>query len=361
MKNRFIIISFLLFLFGSIIYFYEVLPLLKGFIIKNECNWVSAFIQYLYPKIEIYKNTIDSNALINRANQLIYRSGFILIGVNIIYYYRYQLNIYFNNVNFYPKHIEISYFIYSLYFLYTCFDWVLEIPNLFRLAEFHTPLYPTFIFGNSLPSPYLFAVVFLIGTAGLVLTRSDQSKTKSIGAIMMLFNLLFLHSTFCSFGKIDHGYATYFIIAMILPVYFWTNDHRFIRFIQIAITLCYAMSGLEKITLSGIDFINPDHFKNILFMHPTSIGNWIKQYDVLCFIIPTTTLLIQLSAPFIFFKPKLIPLWVISAILFHWGAYLIMNIGGFHSPWVAALAIFIPSCFQKKKLLAPILPLVKKE
>ena len=348
-KRVIFILSTFLLLFIAVFLIW-IQPELKLYLFEDQKNSIGYIIQFLYPQIEYYKTKYDTSLLFDRANQLIYRSIFLFLLAIICILKKDKFNNILEDHQLNKKSTSPFIFIYSIFALYSLFDWSFEITNISRLHTFYTPLFPIKFISQSLPSTATLYSLIGLGTFSSVLLLTPINlKIKALLSVFLIISLITIHSTFCSFGKIDHGYASFFYAGFILPVYFWTNNLKYIRVSQIAVTTCYFLAGLEKVFLSGFNFLHPIHFKQLLYLHPTTQSNWLMQYNFLCTLLPLFTILIQLGAPIVFLKQQLLPYWLAGAVLFHWGAYFFMGVGGYHSPWVFALSVFIPSLFQKTK------------
>lgn len=334
------------------VYFGYLHNLIAQYLISTQRNWLSALLEFWYPQLPYLKNAIAPSVLLQRANQCVYRLVFLSATFLFISSKKDFFKTCFIKYSYNTKHIILFTSIFYGYAMFTFLDWWKEIDNIKRLEVFYNPIFPLSIFSSSLLPSTFYYTALIVGSSCCLLTLwLKNNRLKCISAGLGCCCLMFMHATFCGFGKMDHGYASFFYVGMLLPFYFLWRKTTIIRFAQVVVTLCYCMAGLEKLFLSGIHFINPVHFTSLLQLHPTPWAIWLSNQPLLCFVIPLLTILVQLGAPLIFLHKQLVLPWFIGAVLFHWGAYFFMGVGGYHSPWVFALSVFIPLLFERKEII----------
>ena len=237
-KSHITIISVLFICCGT--YFGYLQNLIQHYLISNQQNWLSEILEYWYPQLPILKNSIAPELLLQRANQFIYRFVFLTLLFLFINSKKEFLRTEFNRFQFSTKHISILTSIFYGYAVFTFIDWWKEIANIQRLEAFYTPIFPLSIINSTLFHTSFYYSVLAIGiTCATLPLWLKNNLLQFTTAIISISCLLFMHATFCGFGKMDHGYASFFYVGMILPFYFLWKDNRVIRFAQLTVTLCY--------------------------------------------------------------------------------------------------------------------------
>jgi len=164
----------------------------------------------------------------------------------------------------------------------------------------------------------------------------------------------YLLSVLFGFGKIDHTYASMFsaMAGMAIFTALWhfypPYSQLGFRIFQVFIWGCYGFAGLEKLFLSGFDFLDTSTFAHICGQHPTEVCLWLAGHPVFACLFMAGGLCFQLSAFLLWRWPRWAFLFVPAGIVFHLGTWLVLGIGGWQSPWIPMLFFLWPMANTSK-------------
>lgn len=228
-------------------------------------------------------------------------------------------------------------------------DFYNELNLRYEWRLFYKPIH---FWGVILPSfPAWWIIVSILGTMlvcsiwGLWALFKDQFESLWLKVLPLPIGWMVLLAAFFGFSKIDHTYSTMYLGACMLPALVYTYGHpdRFaltVRILQACIWGSYFFAALEKVFLSGINWINPIHFQQLSYLHPTEINQWILSQPGLGSLILIGGIVFQLLTVLQWRYSIWGYINLIGAILFHLGNWLIFNIGGWQTPWLL-MGIFL--------------------
>jgi hypothetical protein len=218
-------------------------------------------------------------------------------------------------------------------------------------AFFEAPLLPGFFIREMPPLMFIqFCGLFLFGlSAWMVLTKwKNASFLPAIFALLIWVFWTFLLSIYQSAGVTDHAYASMhsamFFMAVFLFVW-WKfpelagTGHRLF---QAGIWGCYFFAGAEKLFLSGISWLNPEVFSRLCLHHPGKFCNWFSAHPMVAGPALFLVLLFQLLSPLQWKYPRWGYVTAISGIVFHLATWLVLDVGGWQSPWIPMLLFLLP-------------------
>jgi hypothetical protein len=164
--------------------------------------------------------------------------------------------------------------------------------------------------------------------------------------------MLGIQGYFFSFGKTDHGFATWTYVAWLMPLLASPKSKPALwplSLMQLVVAGAYLMAGIEKLLISGPGWVSAEGFRLHLQLHATKVGLWVATNDVLCLLLPLSVICWQLSFPVVLSGFGLRWLWLLFGLFFHIGTYLLMDIGGWVSPWWVLYMVFVPVIWPKTK------------
>lgn len=225
-------------------------------------------------------------------------------------------------------------------------------------AFFSPPLLPGIIL-ETIPSFALvqFCGLLLFGiSAWLILTRWKNGSFLPAAAALTIWLLwTFLLSIYQSGGVTDHAYASmhsamFFMVIFLLiwwksPPDAGLGHHLF----QAGIWACYFFSGLEKLLLSGTGWFDSGAFSTLCLHHPGKWCSWLAAQPLLAISGMLFVLLFQLLSPLQWRFPRWGYVNVIIGLLFHLGTWLVLDVGGWQSPWIAMLIFLLPPGKETKQ------------
>jgi hypothetical protein len=195
-----------------------------------------------------------------------------------------------------------------------------------------------------------FVVIFAFSVSAFFLVSKWKPSDK-LPAWIAVAGLVFwtwLLAVFFGFGKIDHTYASLFSanIFLVLWLFYWRSfpedGYSGFRLFQAGIWGCYFFAGLEKLLLSGWNWIDDQHFQNLCWVHPETVCKWIGSFSVLPQLVLLMAILFQLATAIQWKFPRWGYVNSIGGLLFHLGTWLIFDVGGWQSPWILMLLFLWP-------------------
>lgn len=196
----------------------------------------------------------------------------------------------------------------------------------------HIPLWPLFVVK-------ILFLIFILACLG----SAFRFYLKLNSLLVCLLFILFQGWNY-SFGKINHGFAPLTYITIIWAASHWLPNKPktiAVQLIKVTIVSCYLMAGLEKLFISHFTWISASTFSAYLLQHPTSTGLYIAHNQLVCTILPSIALLIQLFFVLVLIDIKLKYYILLSGAFFHWGTVLLFGISSYFHPWVLTYVFFI--------------------
>lgn len=205
----------------------------------------------------------------------------------------------------------------------------------------------------------LWLLLFVVVSCSTFLLWAIQ-KTRSSSLFWFALPIpmvwMVLLASFFGFSKIDHTYSTMYLGTCMLPVLVYSFERSVsylfsVRILQAFICGSYFFAALEKAFLSGWHWIDPLHFQQLAYLHPTKINGWISTMPGLGSGLLVAGFVFQLLTIF----QWRFAFWgyvnLVGAIVFHLGNWLIFNIGGWQSPWIAMVVFLWPGWLKQAKAI----------
>jgi hypothetical protein len=322
----------------------EIISLYNG----QKSGYFHDIISLIYPRFFIEIHRFDLTFFLSHANQVIWR--FELLGIIIlssIYLYSKHQNFKtkidsFWNIDGSDFNSKIYYFVSFAAILWYMHDFIEGYKFWLNYKELYSPILLFKVLQIPLWSIEIVTLLFAIFVIASLATMF-RIYLKFNSLIVCLLFILFQGWNY-SFGKINHGFALLTYITIILSTENLIpkiNKAHALQLIRITIASCYLMAGLEKLFISQFSWISATTFSAYLLQHPTEIGMYIVKSKLVCTILPSIALTIQLGFILILFVPKLKNWILISGILFHFGTVVLFDIGSYFHPWIITYVFFI--------------------
>jgi len=310
------------------------------------------FLRSLYPSLAGKLQLEGPQTLIAFSEQLKFRWLIVLIFGYYLFYYAQKEGPSSNESSLVGWKIKLFYVIQLIYLP----DLLQELRVRGQWKALFQPLSQFSFFESAFPLQYYIQVsgILIFGCTAILLLAKWKEKD-FIPLIISVFILLvwtYLLSLFFGFGKIDHTYASLYsgmlgIVVCQFIIYFNPDKSEFgFKIFQAFIWSCYFFSGLEKVMLSGIDWVQANHFEVLCALHPNQNCEAILPFPVLGSIILVAGLGFQLLSCLQWKWPFWGFVNIAGGIIFHLGTWLIFDIGGWQSPWIIVL-IFLWPGFRK--------------
>lgn len=373
-KNKLWIIIFLI-LTSQILYWFWIRNYTLDYfdINTNSATWFSNLVESLYPRLKIEKHRFDASFFIQKSDQIAIRFLFVSSVFLLFFipkFYQKAKSFFITHSVYSQKITQNTQSFFIIYFLISNVllsnEWLeilteySQIAILYEPISFYKFISPSFPSLSFLKNSCLFLKIITgIGIISCLLSLffKDNFLIKLLlFSCLVLSSVLFIYlqGFLYSFGKIEHTYSTWNWVCILLP--FWvyqshlnsSTNQNYLLFL--AVGLIYTSSGLEKIFIGGLDWINGDALLSYLQNSPTDLGQNLSNYPFLITLLSILTILWETSFLLILHKNKYIRLTLIFiGICFHVGVYFFMNVGHYFSPWIWVYIFLLPN-FEKKIL-----------
>jgi len=339
-------------LLSVILFYFYLIPSVENAFIGRYNSEIKFIIDVFYPRFYVEKERFELAFFISKVYQVLIRfimAYFIAVGVILFYNYFRTAKSYFEKITTQVttyKNVSILRVILYSFLFYTAIELLTELIAMQPLVAFYKPIIWLKVIGIPFPNRNF---VYLIGTLWLVSIIAVIVNYRAVlCSFISIILFVLVQSWIYSFEKFDHGYVTLTFVLMLMPFLLEESNKKKVIFsswslvlIQICIAMPYTLSGLEKLFISGMSWLNPGNIITYLKFHETSISKIIIQYPVLCMLISLFTLLLQLSFILILFFPRYKWVWLIGGVLFHTGTLLVMEIGHPFNPWIVVYVCFV--------------------
>lgn len=342
--------------FVLLIYFFFMRGLIPETFHGDGPLWFEKIINTFYPRFVSEKNRFPVDFFVAKADWVVIRCSALLLLSALISLFCIRFSGFRNRFNNFwvintsadtVNTLKILYFLLLILFLRDLFP---SIQSLSDASSLYRPHLIFRLFGTKMPSEVTLQVFWWLSITGAALAVLNIKPVISAGCSVLFF--IILQGYVYSFGKTDHTYAVFTYAGMLVPFLLLEkrkalNDHkpvinsRALKLIMISIALSYLFAGLEKLTISGMQWFDPDTLRAHLFFRQTELGMVIAESDFLCVLLQTLTLTFQLGFFLVLFIPESRLIILSVGVLFHLGTFLIFGIGWYISPWVYAYIFFV--------------------
>ena len=351
MKTRLFYAGWLLGLGGLTVVYFLTVPHWLGLLFENQAPaWFARLVRLLYPRFEAEQHRLPAVFFLQKAQHVGFR--FVLLnGAVLLFHYLYyqqerfrgQVGQFWNQTTPRKNVHRLTFIFYAGLLAYTAdFWWILS--DLHRVEPFYKPV----SFLRWLPFPSLPAIGWLLVAFYTCCVLVGWRKGAVVFSALAAGLFVYFQGLLLGFEKTDHTFATLTYALLLMP---WlirssqtaqpTTPAWALQLIQLGIGLCYFQAGLEKLLVSGTNWFSADTLRHHLTAHPTPAGLWLAQWEGLCVAIQGLVLAFELGFVLAVFFPKLRWAFLPFGILFHLSTKVLLNVGGFFSPWVFVYVFFI--------------------
>ncbi len=361
-KYRFWIII-LLILLSQILYWFWIRNYTIDYFNSNSATWFSNFVESIYPRLKIEKYRFDASFFITKSDQIAIRFLFVssIFSLFFIPKFYQKARVFFINYSVYSEKVTQNrqYFL-IIYFLVSNIllskDWLEILTQYSQIAVLHESisfykfLSPSFPSLSFLANSFIFLKIITgigISLCLLSLFFRNNFLIKIVVVLCVTISsvlFIYLQGFLYGFGKIEHTYATWNWVCILFPC--WIYRSNFIQskltdlipqnyLLFLAIGLIYTSSGLEKLFIGGLEWINGNALLSYLQNSPTELGQNLSHYPFLITLLSILTILWEISFMLILLKNKYSSFTLIFiGICFHAGTYFFLGVGHYLSPWV---------------------------
>jgi hypothetical protein len=312
-----------------------------------DSNFWTKSINAIYPRLQTEKWRFDEYFFVIKSKQLLWRNAIVLNmlllfiaywtnfkeALNNRWHKLFDVSIASSNINRYVTPL-----------LYICllivvYDGMNEFKDLNYFKAFYNAvgigkiLLPTFPSMLALQCVY----IILIGSSVAVICF----PYKWMSALLAVSSFLVYQLLLAGFNKYDHGYTTLTYALLVYPfvlVELKTSKTSQMKawgivLIQLLICLSYFYGGMEKIFMSGWDWIAFNNLQQHLIIHNTPLGIALSNFPFVCKALSLAVIIFQCSFIVIPFVPKAKYLVLPIGVLFHMGTWILLDAGGIINPW----------------------------
>ena len=329
----------------------EIVELLNG----KTTSWTTQIINWIYPRFLVEQHRFSTNFFLEKTAMVFYRGTavFFLLGTLTFAiinteWLKTKWNSFWNQETN-QTNIQRLNRLYIIFVFFFTKALIWDIIDLQTAAPFfYQPVFIHKILGLGFPSVPLTILLLFLFYSALLFAFFNKFRRWSFLISTCLF--IYFEGLLNGFEKIDHGFATFFYTGFGLTISNFVCDATKnkqvpkwpILLTQLWICLSYFLAGLEKITISGLDWMFSIHsIQSHLIALPTPLGLIISEYDSICFVIMFLTFFVQFGFISILFQKRLTATILLIGISFHWGTTLLLGISQYINPWIAAYIIFI--------------------
>lgn len=184
-----------------------------------------------------------------------------------------------------------------------------------------------------------------------------------VTAIINFVSYFFLAGIMLNFGKVHHvnhmpvfimgimalsfnpgSYSVDSLLARLFGKRLPTPTAWALKTAQIYMCLVYFASGIQKMRLSGLDWIFSDNMQHILLTRPTltPLGLWVAQYPLLCKAMAFTAVWAEITAPLALFSRRYRLFVIPTLFMFHIGAFATLGWHGYFLPYNLCFMVWLP-------------------
>lgn len=171
-------------------------------------------------------------------------------------------------------------------------------------------------------------------SAVVVLSALASIRYPGLGAlwIIQFFGLAALEGTVYSYGYSENTFTSFRIVQWFLFLHVGFKNDRVVRYGQIALLLCYAIPGVEKVLSFSFGILNEDVLKNYAAFFHLSPGQFRPVYGA------GLALQVLMLVPI---RQERLRRWAPAGLIFFHLGTALMGVGGITSPWISAILILL--------------------
>lgn len=324
---------------------------LKYLLEDKEPALIAKYIENTFPRLWIEYKRLGIDEIRNIAHQLILRTDFVLLFLFILLRKPFSFNKIVSSIENIPalrnqKLIIKGYFSFlCIYLIDIGYDLLLHK----SISAFYAPGNLLKVIFPEYPNQFSLIIILFIGIISCLLFIFVVNYIFGrLLAFISIIVFILLQLIAFSFEKTEHTYSSfnYFGLFICIGLLFINSNSKsqgntsfYLNIGLLSVVLCYFFAGIEKVTLSGTHFLEPESFSYFLQLHKNKLSNFLVKTEHGALF---TMLYVLVSQLFIcwglLFRQtrKVTALWF---ILFHISTWLVLGVGGLTSPWIAVLLL----------------------
>lgn len=320
--------------------------------------WFNTLIDYFYPRFWVEKNRFSQEFFLSKTTQIVLRFTLVAWAISFCMILRLKnqkfknRNIQFWNAETSIKQITIVKYAFVVIIGLFTWDWLFIFSNLVKASAFYEPVFLLKIL--SLPFPnetVVYLLIILMWSLAISLLLPFQ-KLQVIFSSILAILFLILQGYLYSFHKLDHTFATFTYVLLILPFMLYEQNKAkkqnfnmqnawALQLAKVMICIAYFLTGFEKMLISGFTWFAPYNLEYHVKIHQSDFGLWISQSNIISSILLIWVVIWELGFPLLLFFPKLKFPILIAGVLFHLATFFLFGVGGWYSPWWLVYVVFL--------------------
>lgn len=301
----------------------------------------AGIIKTFYPRFFVEKHRFNLTFFLQKAEQILWRLALLSLLISgVLIFLRKNLFAFFENIVLERKKVLFLQVLLALGWIYESFTWYKSLLRLSHLKDLYEPyaLLRFMAFPDAEELFFYFALLYLFFLLSFIWRVAAIFWALAVALLVILMGFLY------GFSKIDHTYATWLYVSLLLPFLLQNReqvDAWALRLMQCVVAGVYLQAGLEKLFISGWEWFSPLTLKSHLLLHPTALGLQIAESPLLCVLGSWFMIIFQIGFVSILFFPKLKYIFLPAGVFFHLSTFVLMNVGGLVSYWYLVYAIYL--------------------
>lgn len=308
---------------------------------QAEGFWAEV-VAILYPRFFVEKHRFDLPFFLLKTEQILWR--LLILSIFLGIFWRFSSKHFFESsfwkVSLARSRVVFLQIVLTCGWVYESFTWYKSLVRLSHLKELYQPYWLLrFVpFPNEEDLFYWFSACYIALLLSFIPQISAYFWALAVALLICLQGFLY------GFGKIDHTYTTWLYVSMLLPFLLQNKaqvEAWALRLMQCVVAMVYFQAGLEKLLISGIDWLSPETLRSHLLAHPTPLGLQVAESTVLCSLGGVFLMSFQLGFICILFFPSLKYVFLLAGVCFHIATFVLLGIGGIVSFWYLVYIIWL--------------------
>ncbi len=317
--------------------------------------WFRQTVEFFYPRFNTEKHRFDFYFFLEKADQVIWRANLcsILLGLLVILFYgnshlRTKVKDFWSQSTS-RKNIRVLRILCLLFLFYFTWDWIYLLQGRLAIVDLYHPVFLLQVLHLPYPSLefiYIGCILMWLSALMVLLGWRDVFFSSMLAILFIL-----LQGYLYSFHKLDHTFATFNYGLLLLPFLLWECQRVKstpappaawpISLAQWMVVSAYFLAGLEKILIGGGAWFAPETMATYLRLHAVPWGIWVADHPILCVFLAVMGVLFELAFCLIMFLPRYKYVFLLAGLFFHWGNYVLLEVGGWVHPWIVMYIFFI--------------------
>ena len=346
-------------LISNLLYMLWLRPLVPALYEGSAPGLLQHLVEEIYPRLAVEKQRFNVTFFLSRADQVLFRFNLAFILLLVCLNSRQAFGKWFIRLAS-RRDLPVQQAVMLRIFFYCCMigftlDWYQYLHEYGRAVAFYKPVWFLKILAVPYPGPCTIKIMFGLFITFAMLSAAGIKTVVFSCLSALLFQLQWAFLS--SFEKINHTYATFGFVALLMPLLLYQQQKgaRYIKrwplfYIQAAIAGGYFFSGLEKLLISGAEWLNAGTTAFYLSTKHAAAANQLLNFPVILNFSVILILIWQVTFPVILFKKNLRIWYLPAGLVFHISTVALLKVGALVNPWVFLYVFFLDMPKSARKL-----------